>query len=246
MMYDVFSVFDMKNYYSFGSVGFLVWFLSLLSLAFFLGKKVWSCTSLDEGLLKVLLRFIYGVVRRVQGFYFTGFSLGICSLFFLLVWMNSNNIVPFFFPAMCHLPLPIFFACFLWGALVCSRIINRWEQVVGISVPLGCPLGLTPLIVLLETISSLVRPMTLTMRLVFNLAGGQVILGLIAELDKNLGLLYGVSVTGMLGVRLILMIRLGLIGFFFFEITVGVLQSYIYCILLRIYSDDHSGWSDYK
>nr|YP_010408179.1 ATP synthase F0 subunit 6 [Brachidontes pharaonis]URF22678.1 ATP synthase F0 subunit 6 [Brachidontes pharaonis] len=244
MMLDVFSVFDMNNYFSFGPVGSLVWFLSLFSLIVFLNKKTWCGSSLDEGFLKVLLSFMYGVVSRVQGYFFTGFSLGICTLFFLLVWMNLNNIVPFFFPMMCHLPLPMFFASFFWVILVCSSLINSWEQVVAMSVPLGCPLGLTPLMVLLETVASLVRPLTLTMRLVFNLAGGQVILGLIAELGKSLALLYGVKVSGLFGVSLILMVSFGLIGFFLFEIGVGILQSYIYCMLLCMYSDDHSSWYD--
>nr|QDO71848.1 ATP synthase F0 subunit 6 [Brachidontes mutabilis] len=246
MMLDVFSVFDMNNYFTFGYLGSVVWFTALVSLLMFVNKKIWCPSSFSEGIFKASTSFMYGVSSRVQGYYFSGFSLGVCSLFFLLIWMNLNNIVPFFFPMMCHLPLPMFFACFFWGILVCSSLINSWEQVVASAVPLGCPLGLTPLMVLLETVTSLVRPLTLTMRLVFNLAGGQVILGLIAELGKNLALLYGVKVTGFFGLCLISLTGFGLIGFFLFEIGVGILQSYIYCMLLCMYSDDHSSWCDSK
>nr|YP_009058846.1 ATP synthase F0 subunit 6 [Brachidontes exustus]AIM58701.1 ATP synthase F0 subunit 6 [Brachidontes exustus] len=244
MMLDIFSSFDMNCYNTMGSLSSTVWVMSFFFLIFCLNSKVWSRLSFSDSLLKMVISFMYGVVKRVQGGYFSGFSLSVCSLFFLMVWMNMNNIVPFFFPLMCHLPLPMFFACFFWGILVVSSLLNSWEQVVAMAVPLGCPLILSPLMVLLETIASIVRPITLTMRVVFNLAGGQVILGLIAELDKNLGLLYGVKFKGLAMLVIILVVVLGLIGFFAFEVGIGLLQSYIYCMLLCMYSEDHSMWYD--
>nr|YP_009117168.1 ATP synthase F0 subunit 6 [Perna perna]AJC00163.1 ATP synthase F0 subunit 6 [Perna perna] len=167
------------------------------------------------------------------------------SLFSLLLWMNLSNIIPFFFPVMCHLPFAMFFACFFWGVLSLSSFVNSWEQSVGMSVPLGCPLVLAPLMVMMELISCLVRPITLMVRLVFNLTAGQVILVLMSGLGAELILLHGVKFKGWVFLVSILGVVFGIGVFFLFEFAVSVLQSYIYCMLLCSYSDDHSVWFDF-
>lgn len=246
MILDVFSVFDTNTFYRLGVLGVTVWFVGLGCFVVLIRRVVWVKRSNDYVFSKRLLRFTIAIVEGCQGSQFLGFYLIIPCLFISLLWINLTNTIPYFFPFICHVPFCIIFAFFLWSILVLSRILNRWEQVVGSLVPLNSPIVLAPLLVIVEVVSSLIRPIALTVRLVFNLTSGQVILGLIAQYNNNSVLLFGVTVINFVNVLVIVVSLLAFGGFFLFEVGVAVLQRYIFCFLLCRYSDDHSYWRDVK
>nr|AXP84555.1 ATP synthase F0 subunit 6 [Perumytilus purpuratus] len=233
MLMDVFSVFDDKNFNSFPVSG-VVWILSLFFLLSFVNKLLWSQLSGVKNIFVMLNLFSLDIVNKVAGFRLTGYSLIISSLFVMLLWSNLTSCTPYFFPLSCHMPFSVLFSMSIWVSLVLSSLFNSWEQVIGSLVPSGSPMSFSPLLVVIEIVSSGVRPMTLVMRLVFNLVTGQILFGLLSEmLEKNV-LMLNIFNVGLLGVAMVV--------YFLFEFVVCFLQSYIFCVLLCMYSEDHSSW----
>ncbi len=88
-------------------------------------------------------------------------------------------------------------------------------------LPLGTPVALCPLMVLIETVSVVIRPITLSVRLVANITMGHLMLSLVGE-----------SLVGSF--------RMGVLGpYVLFEFFVCGLQAYVFSLLVVLYRADH-------
>jgi len=97
-------------------------------------------------------------------------------------------------------------------------------------MPTGAPLGLSPLLVIIEIASNISRPIALGMRLAANLTAGHILLAILADFGCKL-LFYSYSVTTLFPI-LIIIFMTGL------EIGVLVIQAYVFCLLSMIYLKD--------
>ena len=88
-------------------------------------------------------------------------------------------------------------------------------------VPVGTPPALMPLIVVIESIRRLIRPITLSIRLMANIVAGHLLLSLTRSSIHNLS-----SFLGSMPAQFIL---LGL------EIAVAIIQGYVFMILMTLY-----------
>lgn len=93
-------------------------------------------------------------------------------------------------------------------------------------VPLGTPFGLIPVIVLIETVSSIIRPFTLAIRLAANIIAGHLLLTLLG----SQGIFSNRKILMLLLVTLILLLIL--------ECAVACIQSYVYSILSSLYLNE--------
>lgn len=92
--------------------------------------------------------------------------------------------------------------------------------------PIGCPIILRPLIVIIEFISLIIRPITLSVRLSANILAGHLLIHLLTDFS-----LYLLNFTFFSIVPItILLVILNLL-----EIRVSIIQPYILCILINIY-----------
>ena len=98
--------------------------------------------------------------------------------------------------------------------------------------PKGAPVWLAPLIIPIEIISYLSRPVSLSVRLFANMVAGHVMFAVFASFVVMLG---GIGVVGMLGAVGPLAINVVLMGF---ELLVAALQAYVFAILTCIYLHD--------
>ena len=89
--------------------------------------------------------------------------------------------------------------------------------------PSGAPFALSPLLVLIETISIIIRPLTLTVRLVANITVGHIVSALVA-----------VKLRAMRGIWSLTFITM---FYIIFEFGVCLVQAYIFTLLLRLYSE---------
>jgi ATP synthase subunit 6 len=86
-------------------------------------------------------------------------------------------------------------------------------------VPSGSPFALSPFIALLEVISCLIRPVSLSVRLISNIIAGHLLLGLIGSFCIN-------HINGsFVGITLSVL-----------ELGVCVIQSYVFVVLCILYS----------
>ena len=86
-------------------------------------------------------------------------------------------------------------------------------------VPRGCPVRLSPFLVVIETLRVFIRPLTLALRLLANLRVGHVVTRLL-----RIAILRS-PIAGLFMIPII----------FLFELCVAVIQAYIYTLLIRMY-----------
>lgn len=93
--------------------------------------------------------------------------------------------------------------------------------------PAGAPAALVPFLVLVETISILIRPLTLTVRLIANISAGHIVISLIANC------LVRASTTALVSIFILN------VGYTLFEVFVCLIQAYIFTLLVKLYAEEH-------
>jgi F-type H+-transporting ATPase subunit a len=156
----------------------------------------------------------------------------LATLFLLIFAFNLMEIFPFVaFPATSRIAVPLFFAVvtyvvFNFQGLKTQGVGHYFK---GILFPPGVPLVMYILLTPIEFLSILViRPITLTLRLTFNMLAGHLILSLVSVLAASLW------VASFKAVFLPFAIAIG-VALTGFELFVGFLQAFIFTILTALY-----------
>merc|ERR1711872_483647 len=129
------------------------------------------------------------------------------------------------------------FSIFLVSLFISLIIVNLSGWVLNPAyaaahlLPTGAPNSLGPALILIETIRIFLRPITLSVRLAANISAGHLILGLIRSY-LSAGLFTYSSLTKLI----VIFIEA---GYFLFEVGICLIQAYVFCLLLSLYSDEH-------
>nr|YP_009680602.1 ATP synthase F0 subunit 6 [Monodontina vondembuschiana]QDH07402.1 ATP synthase F0 subunit 6 [Monodontina vondembuschiana] len=229
MLMDIFSSLDAGVQSSF-SVWGLVWLSGFAGLLISL-MQVWASASGVSLVSFSLVELVLGLVKSCSGKFFGGFALGQVSLFLVLFIVNVSGMVPDVFSPTSHLSLTFVLAMVVWLCLILSGWGYSWDRSAAQLVPTGSPVGLIPLLVLIESVSVLIRPVTLGVRLAANITMGHLMLHVIGE--YLVGFLYGMSLVGGLLGSVVMW------GYVLFEFAVSFLQAYVFVLLVGLYSSDH-------
>nr|YP_009773419.1 ATP synthase F0 subunit 6 [Chiton albolineatus]QIZ12635.1 ATP synthase F0 subunit 6 [Chiton albolineatus] len=229
MLMDIFSSFDDQNF-TFLSSFPLIWMIGSTPLMF-LQNQFWIKPSRFIILLLKPKFFIMGQIARTTGKNLSGFSNIISSIFITLIFINLLGLFPYVFSLSSHLTFALSFGFPLWLSLIISGIFFNFSSVIAHLLPSGAPMFLNPFLVLVETVSISVRPITLSIRLVANMSAGHIILGLIGAY-----LSAGMFTYSVLIIILLILVE---IFYFMFEIGVSMIQAYIFSLLIILYSEDH-------
>nr|AEQ93835.1 ATP synthase subunit 6 [Myosotella myosotis] len=213
MMADLFSSLD-------GCSNFISWGIPLLFPLLFLTSKTWSGALSVAELLESALPTL--PKKHMQ----PGPAM-LKSVLTLVALVNLMGLVPFVSSPTSSLWFGGTLALVSWGAILLSGILHSPKQAFAHLAPSGAPWVLLPFLILIETISILIRPLTLTVRLVANISAGHIVMSLIANLLSSLS-----GVSGVL-------VALLSVAYFLFEIFVCVIQAYIFTLLLGLYMEEH-------
>nr|YP_009681360.1 ATP synthase F0 subunit 6 [Pilsbryoconcha exilis]QDH07426.1 ATP synthase F0 subunit 6 [Pilsbryoconcha exilis] len=229
MLVDIFSSLDAGMQSSFSVWGF-VWLSGFVGLLVSL-TQVWAGVSGVVVVSFSLAELVLGLVKSCSGKFFGGFALGQVCLFLVLFVVNISGMVPDVFSPTSHLSLTFVLAMLVWLCLILSGWNYSWDRSAAHLVPTGSPIGLIPLLVLIESVSVLIRPVTLGVRLAANITMGHLMLHVIGE--YLVGFIYSVSlISGLLG-------SVVMWGYVLFEFAVSFLQAYVFVLLVGLYSSDH-------
>lgn len=154
-------------------------------------------------------------------------SIIISSLFILIIYLNISGIFPYIFSPRRHINLTISIGLPIWLLFIISRATYSIKKIIAHLLPDRAPSWLRPFLILIETTRIIVRPLTLRFRLAANITAGHVILGLISSF----------SIT--IKTRTFIIILLLSITYILFELGICMIQSYIFCLLISLYSNDH-------
>ncbi len=154
------------------------------------------------------------------------------TLFMFVLFGNMLGLFPYAFTYTSHISLTFTLAMVVFVLITLVAISLHGKKFFGYFMPEGAPLWLAPLIIPVEIVSYLSRPISLSVRLFANMMAGHVMLKVFATFVVMLGAL---GAVGPFIAVLPLAINVALIGF---EVLVAFLQAYVFAILTCIYLHD--------
>lgn len=177
------------------------------------------------------MRFCLDQVCRGRGVSLGGFGCVVSGLIVILLVANISGLFPYVFSRTSHLVVRFVLSSVLWFSLLLSSAVYNLKSFLAVLLPVGAPSVLNPFLVLVETVRLVVRPITLSVRLVANIGAGHIILCLLGSYLRSGFFLYS---------RTVLVFLIGVnIFYFLFEIGVSMIQAYIFFLLLNLYADEH-------
>ena len=154
------------------------------------------------------------------------------TLFFFVLMGNLLGLVPFAFTYTSHIAVTLALALMVIVLVTVVALAEHGLHFFSYFFPKGAPVFLAPLIIPIEIISYLSRPVSLSIRLFANMMAGHVMLAVFAAFVVMLG---SASALGAISAVGPLAINVALIGF---ELLVAALQAYVFSILTCIYLHD--------
>jgi len=114
-----------------------------------------------------------------------GHTVLFVTFFVYIVFNNLLGLVPYIFTARSHLVMTLALSLPIWMGIMFYGWFNHTKHILAHLVPLGTPGPLMPLMVLIETISNIIRPGTLAVRLAANMIAGHLLLVLLGNQGPN-------------------------------------------------------------
>ncbi|WP_458095122.1 F0F1 ATP synthase subunit A [Roseomonas sp. WA12] len=154
------------------------------------------------------------------------------ALFMFVLFGNLIGLFPYAFTYTSHIAVTLGLAATVFFVTTIVALVLHGKKFFGYFFPEGAPLWLAPIIVPVELVSYLSRPVSLSVRLFANMVAGHVLLKVFATFVVLLG---GLGMIGPVAALLPLSVNVLLVGF---EILVAFLQAYVFAILTCIYLHD--------
>nr|ANJ70502.1 ATP synthase F0 subunit 6 [Hygrotus inaequalis] len=148
------------------------------------------------------------------------------SLFSFILFNNFLGLFPYIYTSSSHMSMTLSLALPLWMSFMLFGWINNTQHMFAHLVPQGTPPILMPFMVCIETISNMIRPGTLAVRLAANMIAGHLLLTLLG----NTGPMMSMTMINLLIFTQLLLLTL--------EFAVSIIQSYVFAILSTLYSSE--------
>nr|WKN81035.1 ATP synthase F0 subunit 6 [Amynthas aspergillum] len=230
MMPDIFSSFDPCMYNTlFPSNS--IFMVTNMALVLLIQTGYWMINTRQSTFITPLKSTIFTQLSRTFTYQLKGASSIISSTFIILILINLMGMVPYTFSTSSHLIFTLSLGFPMWLSFILSSASLSPKKTIAHLLPDGAPDWLNPFLVIIETTSIVVRPLTLSFRLAANMSAGHIVLSLVG--------IYCASAwfTSMFGTTMLILTTL---GYVLFEFAICLIQAYIFCLLLSLYSDDHA------
>nr|QIE12549.1 ATP synthase F0 subunit 6 [Adhemarius sexoculata] len=223
MMTNLFSIFDPTTNLFNLSINWMSTFLGLM----FLPYKFWLIPNRHLLMWNLILNKLHNEFKNLLKMkYFNGSTLIFISLFSFVLFNNFLGLFPYIFTSTSHLTLTLSISLPLWLSFMMYGWINNYQHMFTHMIPQGTPPILMPFMVLIETISNIIRPGTLAIRLTANMIAGHLLMTLLSSTGTNLSYF------------IIMMLILIQIMLLMLESAVAMIQAYVITILSTLYSSE--------
>jgi len=179
-----------------------------------------------QSMVELSYEFIAKMVRDNVGSDGMRYFPFVFTLFMFILFCNLIGMVPFAFTVTSHIIVTFVMAAVVFLGVTVIGFIRHGTHFLKLFVPSGVPIFLLPLLVVIELLSYLTRPISLSVRLFANMMAGHTMLKVFGGFVVALGVLAGwaplafvVALTGL-------------------EIGIAILQAYVFAILTCIYLND--------
>jgi F-type H+-transporting ATPase subunit a len=179
-----------------------------------------------QSMVELSYEFIAKMVRDNVGNDGMRYFPFVFTLFMFILFCNLIGMVPFTFTVTSHIIVTFVMAAVVFLGVTVIGFVRHGTHFLKLFVPSGVPIFLLPLLVVIELLSYLTRPISLSVRLFANMMAGHTMLKVFGGFVVALGVLAGwaplafvVALTGL-------------------EIGIAILQAYVFAILTCIYLND--------
>jgi len=230
MVSNIFSSFDPALFRFYPVLHTRLFWVTSVIYTILLSASFWIAPSRLTFMANAPSAFIFDQVSRTLGTHMKGFSPALRTLFSIILMVNLTGLIPYIFSLSSHLIFTLSFALPLWLILIISSVCYAPYTFLARLLPRGAPDWLNPFLVLIETVRNLVRPITLSFRLAANITAGHIVLTLIG--------VYGRAAIFNSAFSFIFLLSLQSF-YILFELAICLIQAFIFCLLLSLYSEDH-------
>lgn len=205
---------------------FLVKLLRSDDLTLFFISNNWQ--TLIESIYKTVSQLLFDNIN-IKGEKYLPF---ISILFLYILLVNLIGLVPYSFTVTSHLIITftLSFSIFIGINIICINIYK--SEMLSLFIPSNTSFGLALLLVPIEFVSYIFKPISLGVRLFANLMAGHTLLKVIVGFSWSMLLIENILSFFHLVPLLILVVLMGL------ELGVAIIQAYVFTILTCIYLND--------
>ncbi len=185
-----------------------------------------------QSVSEILYEFVAGMLRDSAGSAGMKFFPFVFALFTFILVANLIGMFPYFFTVTSHLIVTVMLAMMVFATVLIYGFMKNGFGFLKLFVPSGVPMAIMPLVVAIEIISFLARPISHSVRLFANMLAGHITLKVFAGFVVSLSA-YGF--VGIVGSILPLAMAVGLTAL---EFLVAFLQAYVFAMLTCMYIND--------
>ena len=185
-----------------------------------------------QSVAEIAYEFVADTIRNTIGEGGMRFFPLVFSLFMFLLVSNVIGLIPYNFTVASHIIITLALALLVFLTVLVYGFWKNGLHFFNLFVPKGIPVIVLPLIVFIEVLSFLSRPVSHSVRLFANMLAGHITLKVFAGFVTLMGTL---GIAGWIGASLPLALTVVLTAL---ELLVAFLQAYVFTILTCIYLND--------
>nr|UDF87501.1 ATP synthase F0 subunit 6 [Loxostege turbidalis] len=222
MMTNLFSIFDPSTNLLNLPLNWISTFIGLM----FIPYSFWLIPNRHLFFWNFILNTLHKEFKTLLGKNSNGSTFIFISMFTFVLFNNFLGLFPYIFTSTSHLTLSLSISLPLWLSFMFYGWINNTKHMFIHMIPQGTPGILMPFMVLIETISNIIRPGTLAVRLTANMIAGHLLMTLLSGTGPNMSSYF---IILLVLVQILLLIL---------ESAVAIIQSYVIAILSTLYSSE--------
>jgi F-type H+-transporting ATPase subunit a len=185
-----------------------------------------------QSIAEMSYEFVADTIQSTAGKEGMRFFPFVFTLFMFILFANIIGLIPYTFTVTSHIIITAALALMVFLTVIVYGFYRNGLKFFGLFVPHGLPIYILPLIVFIEVLSFLSRPISHSVRLFANMLAGHITLKVFASFITLLG---GLGIFGIFGATLPLLLVVALTAL---ELLVAFLQAYVFAILTCIYLND--------
>ncbi|MER9068416.1 MULTISPECIES: F0F1 ATP synthase subunit A [unclassified Mesorhizobium] len=195
-----------------------------------------SSRSLVPGRLQsvseMAYEFVGNMLRDAAGTQGMKFFPFVFSLFMFVLVANLLGLFPYFFTVTSHIIVTFGLAALVIGTVIVYGFMKHGLGFLKLFVPKGVPIVMMLLVVPIEVISFVSRPVSLSVRLFANMLAGHITLKVFS------GFVVSLSALGTLGIAGSVLPLAMAVALTALELLVALLQAYVFAVLTCMYLND--------
>nr|YP_009186449.1 ATP synthase F0 subunit 6 [Paraplea frontalis]AHL44233.1 ATP synthase F0 subunit 6 [Paraplea frontalis] len=220
MMTNLFSTFDPTT----SNMMSINWMSSLLFMMI-MPMMYWITPNRTIMMINMMMQNLNKEFKMLLG-KSKGMTIMFITMFMFILWNNMMGLLPYIFTSSSHLTFTLTLALPMWLTLMVFGWMNKTKMMFAHLIPSGTPTMLMPFMVCIETISNMIRPGSLAVRLTANMIAGHLLMSLLGNNMTNSSMMI---VLMLLTIQMMLML---------FETAVAMIQAYVFSILSTLYTSE--------